>query len=302
MKIHSFIFILQITFILLLPSDDMWNKVMEYYNEGKMKDFNKTHFIFDEYNYTNLDINDDKMKVIYEKQEYILNNYGIYSYIFAVKYINESIESLEHFRNNTRNNLKNFSIDVTSSIFTVVSIDSINGKVYTGAAIRLLYIPDSEAAEIKKNLLNNIRNKNYYNAFLNFVEDIDKYSYKNFTIITTTSSGSHSSFGGGSNKDWMKYTFPIIGVVVLGGLVTLCCCCCKNIGSTGSTSSDYYDDRYRYNYNNNYNDNQNTNCSINNHSVGGNSVGGNSVGGNSVGGNSVGGNSVGGNSFHSGGA
>ena len=297
MRIHSFIFILQITFILLLPSDDMWNKVMEYYNEGKMKDFNKTHFIFDEYNYTNLDINDDKMKVIYEKQEYILNNYGIYSYIFAVKYINESIESLEHFRNNTRNNLKNFSIDVTSSVFTVVSIDSINGKVYTGAAIRLLYIPDSEAAEIKKNLLNNIRNKNYYNAFLNFVEDIDKYSYKNFTIITTTSSGSHSSFGGGSNNDWMKYTFPIIGVVVLGGLVTLSCCCCKNKGCTGSTSNDTYDYRYRYNYNNNYNDNQNTNCSINNHSVGGNSVGGNSVGG-----NSVGGNSVGGNSFHSGGA
>ena len=297
MRIHSFIFILQITFILLLPSDDMWNKVMEYYNEGKMKDFNKTHFIFDEYNYTNLDINDDKMKVIYEKQEYILNNYGIYSYIFAVKYINESIESLEHFRNNTRNNLKNFSIDVTSSVFTIVSIDSINGKVYTGAAIRLLYIPDSEAAEIKKNLLNNIRNKNYYNAFLNFVEDIDKYSYKNFTIITTTSSGSHSSFGGGSNKDWMKYTFPIIGVVVLGGLVTLCFCCCKNIGRTGSTSNDSYDDRYRHNYNNNYNDNQNTNCSINNYSVGGNSVGGNSVGG-----NSVGGNSVGGNSFHSGGA
>ena len=77
-----------------------------------MKDFNKTHFIFDEYNYTNLDINDNKMKVIYEKQESLLYDYGIFSYIFAVKNINDSIESLEHLRNNICDNLKNLSIEL----------------------------------------------------------------------------------------------------------------------------------------------------------------------------------------------
>ena len=273
MKFYSYIFILQITFIILLPSDDMWNKVMEFYKEGKMKDFNKTHFIFDEYNYTKLDINDDKMKVIYEKQDYILKNCGIKSYIFAVKYINESIESFGHVRNNTRDNLRNFGIVVDTSIYALVSIDSLNMIIYTGNSTRKDYISDSNAMLMKNEFLINIRFQNYYNAFLDFVEDIDRICNKNFTRITT-SSVSHSHSGGGSNNNWIAYIFAIIGIIIIGGLVAICCCCCKNcknIGSTGSTSD--------YSYNN----------SMNNQSAGGNSAGGNSM-------------SAGGNSFHSGGA
>ena len=270
MKYHSYIFILQITFIILLPSDDMWNKVMEFYKEGKMKDFNKTHFIFDEYNYTKLDINDDKMKVIYEKQDYIFKNYGIKSYIFAVKYINESIESFGHVRNNTRDNLRNFGIVVDTSIYALVSIDSLNMIIYTGNSTRKDYISDSNAMLMKNEFLINIRFQNYYNAFLDFVEDIDRICNKNFTRITT-SSVSHSHSGGGRNNNWMAYIFAIIGIVIIGGLVALCCCCCKNCKNIGSHGSS--------------NDGYSNNNSMNSYSVGGNSV-----------------QSAGGNSFHSGGA
>ena len=56
---------------------------------------NKTHFIFDENNFTNLAVNDSKMQFLYKKQEELFNKNGIANYIFAVNYLNEQEEAIE---------------------------------------------------------------------------------------------------------------------------------------------------------------------------------------------------------------
>ena len=60
-----FIIFILITKILLfksLSSEEIWKKTKNYIKQGKMiVNENKTHFIFDEYNYTGLDINSTKM-------------------------------------------------------------------------------------------------------------------------------------------------------------------------------------------------------------------------------------------------
>ena len=63
-----FIF-LQIKLGSFSPSDTIWKKTLEYITEGKMKVFEgRNFFVFDESNYTSLDINDSKMEILYQKQ------------------------------------------------------------------------------------------------------------------------------------------------------------------------------------------------------------------------------------------
>ena len=92
MKIQNFILII-ISFIKIstsLPSDNIWIKALSYIEEGKMIiNENKTHFIFDESNYTALDINGQKMNILYEKQEKIFKKYNMSNYIFIVDNLDE---------------------------------------------------------------------------------------------------------------------------------------------------------------------------------------------------------------------
>ena len=72
MKFTIFIFIFKIISIILLPSDEIWNQTLQYIDEGLMYNFNKRHFIFDEENFTALDIDDKKMKALYNnKKKYL---------------------------------------------------------------------------------------------------------------------------------------------------------------------------------------------------------------------------------------
>ena len=59
-----------------------------------MKLTNHHHFIFDESNYTELPIYDNKMEVLYQKQENISQKYQISNYIFIVDNIDETQEKL----------------------------------------------------------------------------------------------------------------------------------------------------------------------------------------------------------------
>ena len=57
-----------------ISSDEIWNKTKNYINQGKIiLNINKTHFIFDELNYTKLDINSTKMLYIKGKKKFIKN-------------------------------------------------------------------------------------------------------------------------------------------------------------------------------------------------------------------------------------
>jgi len=317
MKFLILIFILAINSTILKPSDDIWDKVLKYINEGKMDNFNKMHFFFDEDNITALDINDTKkMKDLYEKQREICYIYGVSTYIFSVKYINESIEEIGSIRNNTRDNLRKGGYYVDNSIFAIFSIESVSGKIYTGKYINNVWINDSEASSIKENLTNSLKNKSYYNAWNNFLDDIkntflsklfgDFIEFENITFNESNSSPSPSPSPyprkpSSSSLNVMAILGPIIGggiVIVICFFLIKCCLSWKpNSNNDNNNSTDY-----NYNYNNNYSYNNNNN-SYDNHSrpsIGGNSIGGNSVGGNSIQVNNA--PSFGGNSLHSGGA
>ena len=295
------IFILIINSIFSLPSDEIWNKTMQFFKEKKMLDFNKKHFIFDEYNYTKLDINDIKMQSLYEKQNDIYNNYHITTFIFLVKYINETEEPLNStFRTNMRENLKNFGIFVNYTLFTVISVDTKKALIYTGSKTRKNYISNEEALSIKNTLLANIYSANYYNALNVLFDDIlinceekvyiDK---KSTTIISND--GYHGYYSDDNSYKASDILCVIIGLIsfVVCLILFIYCCykkrCCKNGCSFPSNNhKTTTDDNSRY---------SGGGYSVGGNSVGGYSGGGNSVGGYSGGGNSIGGYSAGGNSF-----
>ena len=159
MNFAIFLFILKITSIILLPSDDMWNQAVKSIDEGLIYNFNKTHFIFEEKNFTSLGIDDKKMKALYNKQDKIYKQCGITSYIFAVSKINETIETLDSIRTNTRDNLRKNGYDVDNSIFSVFSIDPISGLIYTGSNTRAKYISNDDAKLMKEKIMNNFEKK-----------------------------------------------------------------------------------------------------------------------------------------------
>ena len=280
-------FILIINLIISLPSDEIWNKTMKYYRENKMLIFNKKHFIFDEFNYTKLSINDTKMKTLYKKQDEIYILFSVSTFIFLVKHINETEEDLMvTFRANMRENLKNFGVYINLTLFTVISVDTKQALIYTGSKTKSYYISNEEAALIKNTLLYNINTTNYYDSLDNFLDNIiskSKTLTKNETIPITDNSSDNDS----GNTILIIVEILISVASVIGFGIGICCCMKK-----GYCTPKYFNK----NKNTNNADNVNT-SSVSGYSVpsaGGNSVGGYSAGGNSVGGYSAGGNSIGG--------
>lgn len=255
-----------------LPSYDIWEKTLQYKNQNKMS-FSNNRFIFDEENYTSLDIYDDKMKQIYNMQDKIYNNYHISTFIFAAKYIDDSKESFGSVRNNTRDNLRNNKYDVDNSIFTVISVTSNKALIYTGKNTRKNYISDTNAQSMKEKLLNNTKNKNYYNAWKDFIEDVNYYCEKNKV-------NSQTSFGEKVESFFHIYIIIFLGILLpIGFIICIIIICCKykkrNTGKISiETNSTYYSNQ--------------SNPNIGNYSAGGYSGGGYSGGGyNCVGGQIV---------------
>ena len=77
------------------PSDDIWEKVKSFLEQGLMYNESKFYFVFDEYNYTNFDLSSKEMIKLQKKQEELYRNYTINNYIFAVKTLDTSIETID---------------------------------------------------------------------------------------------------------------------------------------------------------------------------------------------------------------
>ena len=132
-----FIF-LQINLGSFSPSDTIWKKTLEYITEGKMKVFEgRNYFVFDESNYTSLDVNDDKMEILYQKQKELYTNYGIPNYIFVVDNHNEKSESLTEATHNLAAYLNNeFNVDKNKTVIVYLSIQTRHIKIRTGEIIK----------------------------------------------------------------------------------------------------------------------------------------------------------------------
>ena len=284
MKLIILVFILHISSIILLPSSDIWDKFNQHIEENKTLDFG-IHFIFDEENYTALDINDDKMKQLYHLQDNIFFTHTISTYIFAIKNLNASLESLDDFVNNIRDNLNRNNYDIDHSIFAVIIIEQNDGKFYIGKKLGNLYNNnENEIKKTKEKVLNNTQNKNYYNAWKIFLEDINIYGENSKTIdVETTPIQPFISHGKSTSTETAAIVLPIVGgVAVIGTIGGLIYAYKRNKGGSGS-SSDFArtNTYYNNNNNNNYYDNNynNNNYSNHNSSIGGHSVGGNNGGG-----------------------
>ena len=184
MKLIIAIFILDVYFIISLTPNETWNLIVNDFSEGKLLNSSKAFFIFQEDNYTQLDINDNKMIDIYKKQMEIFFLCGIRSYIFAIN--NTSGINNTIFRTDMRDYMKSWGINVNNSVFTVSIIDQNDAFIYTGSKIKQNFIPNSTALKIKQTLLNNMKNKEYYTAWNTLIKDIQDICFIKFNSPTTT--------------------------------------------------------------------------------------------------------------------
>ena len=170
-------FIYLINLFISLPSEEILIKLKNDIIENKLLiNPNKTHFLFDESNYTRLDINHKKMKILYEKQEDIYNNLKISNFIFVVDYIDENQESIELATKRLRQYLYYaFEVDIDNSIVALFSMKSRRVRISIGKKTNEK-ITDSDAQSMIDDLASFLRNEEYYEAWLKFVNDI-KYYY-----------------------------------------------------------------------------------------------------------------------------
>ena len=181
MKIKTNILLLFTLFSLFicLPSDDIWNSLISKINNRKiiLKD-KKTHFIYDESNYTKLDINSTKMNYLYQKQEDIFSKYNISNSIFIVDHLKENLESIEDATFNLCRYLSNyFNISMAESVVALFSMETRRVRIRTGE-ITKESITDDEAEKMIDNLGSYLRGQKYYEAWIKLIEDIDYYYNK----------------------------------------------------------------------------------------------------------------------------
>lgn len=121
--------ILQLDLYALSDSSTIFNKTIQYINEGKMKvpkDMN--YFIFDESDVTALNANANIMIELFQKQKEIYDKHSIPNYIFVVDSQDESTEGLTETTHNLAEYLRSrYNIKKEDTIILLVSISP--GKI-----------------------------------------------------------------------------------------------------------------------------------------------------------------------------
>ena len=205
------------------PSDLIWDKFVEYYKNDTIIVTDYHHFIFDESNYTGLDINDTQMRELYERQENIFQKYQISNYIFVADNIDESKESIEDAADSLYRYIENyFEIDISNSVIALFSMETRRVRIKIGDKTQE-YITDSEASDMITNVGEYLKKNDYYNAWIKLINDIEYYHNKEFPV-------------------WLTIVI-IVSPFLLAIIIIVICykCCPENCNSDGSYSGgDYY--------------------------------------------------------------
>ena len=203
-----------------LPSDLIWNKVTDYIYNEKMNISNEHHFIFDESNYTQLDINNSKMIELYQKQENVYQKNKISNYIFIADNINEKEEKIEKAADNLYGYIEvNFGIDISNSVIALFSMESRRIRIKIGKETQK-HITDRYAQEMIDHLSDFLKKKEYYNALIKLIDDIDEYYNKQSQL-------------------WLVLVCilsPCVLGIIIGAII-----CGKSDKNSGSDSSYNYD-------------------------------------------------------------
>ncbi len=209
------------------PSDLIWEKFVEYYKNDTIIVTDYHHFIFDESNYTGLDINGTQMRELYERQENIFQKYQISNYIFVADNIDESQESIEDAADSLYRYIENyFEIDISNSVIALFSMETRRVRIKIGDKTQE-YITDSEASDMITNVGEYLKKNDYYNAWIKLINDIEY--YRNYEY-----------------PEWIVIVCIVSPILLVMILAVICAKCCPGKGGSDSSYSggNYYGGDY----------------------------------------------------------
>ena len=155
-----------------LPSEDIWNKVISTKSQYSLIQ-NIYYFIFQENDYCKRDIYSEDMIKLYEKQKSFFTKWKIPNYIIAVDNFDENLESIENGVLHLSNYISaHFKINKKNLVFALFSIKTNAIRLYIGETTKNK-LTDSKVKDIISSLSNLLNQKNYYETFLKYYDNMD---------------------------------------------------------------------------------------------------------------------------------
>ena len=132
--------LLQLELSIWYTSSDIFDKTIRYIQDGKMRvSKNMNYFIFDESNYTSLDINGTEMNDLFLTQQELYDDYDIPNYIFVVDNQNIEIESLDEATHNLADKLQTYyQVNKNKAIILFLSMQTHKNRIRTGESIKYI--------------------------------------------------------------------------------------------------------------------------------------------------------------------
>ena len=195
-----------------LTSKDIWDQVIS--GKSNYTIINDTnYFIFQEKDYCKRDIYSEDMKKLYEKQKSFFLKRSTSNYIFVVENFDENLESIENGAFHLSQYLYNeFKVKMENSILALFSIQTRKIRIRTGE-ITKNNLTDSKVEFIISSLGDLLRQKNYYEAFLKYYDNLENFMNEN-------------------NSIWfilIIVIFVILGLVLLSPFIVIAICFCGKI-------------------------------------------------------------------------
>jgi hypothetical protein len=123
------------------------------------------------------------MQKLYDKQKAFFSNRKTSNYIFVVDKFDESLESLEDGAFHLSQFLYNeFKVKMENSVLAIFSIETRRITIRTGE-ITKNNLKDNEVSKIISSLGDLLRQNNYYEAFLKYYDQLDKYIVENYSYV-----------------------------------------------------------------------------------------------------------------------
>ena len=180
----SFLLVLVLSFNITVssfPTDDLWNKTLQYISEKRVKSFGVKHLIFDENNYTGHDINSKEMNILYNYQERLYNKYSVSSFLFIYKYVYIGFKNVISIDIRIMlDHLKAFGVDIDNTVFLIISVNTTGSFIYIGNIIKEKGFSTACEEMLNDYVVKEVRNQDYYQAlekFLNYIES--SYNFTN---------------------------------------------------------------------------------------------------------------------------
>ena len=169
------------------------------------------------------------MQALYDLQEMLYTNYGIYNYIFLVDYIDEKLEDLEKCAMTLIKSLsRKFGSSQSNTLIVLFSINSKRIRIQPGSNLDAK-LSETDSEQMIQNLGTYMRKTDYYGAMEKLLKDIEYYY-------------NHDSPSSSSSNELSAGTIILIIVIIIG--IIACCILCRKMGCEMSSSSSLFDNSY----------------------------------------------------------